>query len=385
MDNVADADLLELMAGPSDVVEDEVVTQQYAALNQGDLGQPSRAGASVKPKAKPRKGKKFPAPSDDTVTRQEFADVSEKISLMAEAIETMQGVMLTKPAKRARQDSEPSSDGESASKAANDLLGDISYQETPKGDEQLLNNFDQLYAEDAPTAEAVNDKLAQVIDKMVSHKLPEDKATEKLKSLQRPMNIKNLECTRVNPEVWGSLKPKTRSQDIKLQSVQQALLKGVVPIVSVIDSLMTRLSTSASGLGNQEFKGEITKLLDAVAVMGHANHELNMRRREFIKPDLNRQFAGLCSPHVPVTGFLFGDNLPQQCKDIQQTNKIGQQVGFSGSRGYHKLDRPGTLHRGNLTAGQRRGSFLNYHHRFHKPRGSRWNGKPRTSMDPTAK
>ena len=129
MDNVADADLLELMSGPLDKVEDEVVTQQYAALNQGDLGQPSRAGASVKPKAKPRKGKKFPAPSDDTVTRQEFADVSEKISLMAEAIETMQVVMLTKPAKRARQDSEPSSDGESASKAANDLLGDISYQD----------------------------------------------------------------------------------------------------------------------------------------------------------------------------------------------------------------------------------------------------------------
>ena len=122
MDNVADADLLELMAGPSDVVEDEVVTQQYAALNQGDLGQPSRAGASVKPKAKPRKGKKFPAPSDDTVTRQEFADVSEKISLMAEAI------MLTQPAiTRAHQDSEPSSEGKSTSKMADDLLGENSY------------------------------------------------------------------------------------------------------------------------------------------------------------------------------------------------------------------------------------------------------------------
>ncbi|XP_038051565.1 uncharacterized protein LOC119724536 isoform X2 [Patiria miniata] len=298
---------------------------------------------------------------------------------MAEAIENIQTAILSPPAaKRPRLASESDSDNTSASKAIDELLKEsVLDSENTGQDDQLLNNFEQLYTEDAPTAAAVNEKLAKVIDKMVRNKLPEDKAAEKLKALQRPTNVKNLECTRVNPEVWSSLKPKTRSQDIKLQKVQQALMKGVVPIVGVINSLMTRLNGSAAGTDNLDVKGEITKLLDAIAVIGHANHELNMRRRELIKPDLNKQFSGLCSSHVPVTGLLFGDNLPQQCKDIQQTNKIGQKVGFStGSRG---TDNKGSLHRGNLaSAGRRRGSYLNYQ-RYSKHQGSRWNHKPQPS------
>ena len=76
-----------------------------------------------------------------------------------------------------------------------------------------------------------------------------------------------------------------------------------------------------------DIKAEITKLLDAVSILGQANYELNLRRRELIKPDLNQQFGGLCTTQVPITGLLFGDNLTQKCKDIQETNKLGYKVG----------------------------------------------------------
>ena len=115
------------------------------------------------------------------------------------------------------------------------------------------------------------------------------------------------------------------------------ILKGIVPVIGVINSLMSRpTATEPSTQGNIDFKVDITQLLDAVAIIGYANQELNMRRRDLIKPDLNRQFAGLCS-HVPITGFLFGDDLPQQCKDIQQTNKIGHKVGLATFRGNYNM------------------------------------------------
>ena len=76
-------------------------------------------------------------------------------------------------------------------------------------------------------------------------------------------------------------------------------------------------------------------MLDSVAIIVYANNELNLRRRELIKPDLNRQYASLCSTQVPVTGLLFGDNLSQQCKDIQETNKLGQKFG-------HRFVSPGS-------------------------------------------
>ncbi|XP_033635420.1 uncharacterized protein LOC117296548 [Asterias rubens] len=325
MDSCDEPDFLELMAGPSGAID----TQEDPGLGQGENS--SIGGTLSKLKVKGRKPKCSLVPSSDTVSRQEFADVSGKLACMAEAIENMQTVILSRPAKRPRLSSDSESDTESASKAIDELPQES--QQGPKTschDDQLLDNFEQLYAEDAPTADAVNDKLAKIVDKMVRHKLPEDKAVEKLKAIQRPTNVKNLECKRVNPEIWSSLKPKTRSQDIKFQKVQQALLKGIIPVVGVINSLM---SSPAATQGIPDFKSEITKLLDAVAIIGHANQELNVRRRDLIKP-----FSGLCSPHVPVTGFLFGDDLPQQCKDIQQTNKIGNKVGWSTFRGNDKHD-----------------------------------------------
>ena len=183
MDSIGEPDFLELMAGPSNAMD----TQENLGQEQDDIS--SIAIPSGKPKGKGRKPKHSMVPSD-TVSRQEFADVSEKLACMAEAIENMQTVILSRPAKRPRlpADSEYDSEIDSASKAIEEL-----FQESQQGslaigqDDQLLNNFEQLYAENAPTAEAVNDKLAKVVDKMVRHKLPEDKAGGNLRlSKDRP-------------------------------------------------------------------------------------------------------------------------------------------------------------------------------------------------------
>ena len=49
--------------------------------------------------------------------------------------------------------------------------------------------------------------------------------------------------------------------------------------------------------------------MDAITLLGHAFVELSYARREVIKPNLNREFMGLCSDKVPVTTNLFGHEL----------------------------------------------------------------------------
>ena len=56
--------------------------------------------------------------------------------------------------------------------------------------------------------------------------------------------------------------------------------------------------------------------------MGHSINEVNIKRRELIKPDLNDQFKQLCGSHTPVTRLLFGDDLPKSVKEISETNKL---------------------------------------------------------------
>ena len=76
--------------------------------------------------------------------------------------------------------------------------------------------------------------------------------------------------------------------------------------------------------------------LDSLALMGHSINEVNIKRRELIKPDLNDQFKQLCGSHTPVTKLLFGDDLPKSVKEISETNKVGVKVSSKPPTHYNK-------------------------------------------------
>ncbi len=71
---------------------------------------------------------------------------------------------------------------------------------------------------------------------------------------------------------------------------------------------------------------------DALALLGHATHQLSMNRRRDIKPFLNKEYATLCSPQEPVTEFVFGDELQSQLNNIKAPNKIGNAMASATPR-----------------------------------------------------
>ena len=92
-------------------------------------------------------------------------------------------------------------------------------------------------------------------------------------------------------------------------------------------------SESASESDVSEF---LQLSLDSLALMGHSINEVNIKRHELIKPDLNNQFKQLCGSHTPVTKLLFGDDLPKSVKEIPETNKVGVKVSSKPPTHYHK-------------------------------------------------
>ena len=101
---------------------------------------------------------------------------------------------------------------------------------------------------------------------------------EVLTATQNPYNTpENCDCltsTKVNHLIWDKLKSDTRSVDIKLQRVQSNLVKGLVPIVSVIEKLVkARYKIPKDALDVPEL---IKAATDATAlVAGAVNFELN--------------------------------------------------------------------------------------------------------------
>jgi len=60
----------------------------------------------------------------------------------------------------------------------------------------------------------------------------------------------------------------------------------------------------------------------------------------------------LCSPHIPITGKLFGDELQCQLNSIKASNKISNLAAGTSSRRFH--DKPGNNNKnGKSFLGQR--------------------------------
>ena len=181
----------------------------------------------------------------------------------------------------------------------------------------------------------INAKLASLVDKMVKTSLSEEKIKEKHEKYNRPENCENLINTRVNPEIWSKVRSNTRSRDLKMQKLETSLLKSMIPIVKMSDKLL-ELKFNSKSASESDMSEFLQLSLDSLALMGHSINEVNIKRRELIKPDLNDQFKQLCGSHTPVTKLLFGDDLPKSVKEISETNKVGVKVSSKPPTHYNK-------------------------------------------------
>ena len=155
-----------------------------------------------------------------------------------------------------------------------------------------------------------------------------------------PENCECLASTEVNHLIWDKLKPDTRSADIKLQRGQSNLVKGLIPVVSIVEKLAQAQDIPKDAL---DVPALIQAATDAIALIGAANFELNMRHRDNIKPELNEDYKHLCSSSVLFSEFLFGNDadLSKQLKGLAEATKVSKKLTpeaeshkSSGYRGY---------------------------------------------------
>ena len=167
-------------------------------------------------------------------------------------------------------------------------------------------------------APAVNAQFAGILKEVMRVKLDDDVLTETKNRYTRPVNCECLEPTQVNHLLWDKLKHDTRSSDLKLQLIQANLLKEIIPIVLAVEQLVKVQDKISKEL--LDIPSLIRTATDSVALLGAANFGLDMQRRDNIKPELNADYKHLCSPTVPFTDFLFGDDpdLSKQLKDLAE-------------------------------------------------------------------
>ena len=167
-----------------------------------------------------------------------------------------------------------------------------------------IPSFAVKFAVQTGVGRALDNELSRSATFLMSNKLEEKVMEETANKYPCPANCPLMDAPQVNQSIWDRASTTTRSRDLKLQRVQKALTKGLTAFVHTLDP--------SSMNENQQ---------DALALLCTANFELNLLRRDLIKPDMNREFTHLCKPSNPVTKQLFGDELGKKVKDLQEQRK----------------------------------------------------------------
>ena len=210
----------------------------------------------------------------------------------------------------------------------------------------LLSEIAEDFVNADDSGPAVDKKLAEFINNLWSKKLSDTTLKEKSAKYLRPVNCETLTTPRVNPEIWEKLSHSVKQQDLRSSSIQKTVSSAGAAMCKSIEMLL-EMRNSKQPMSDSDIQKLVKMASDAVALLGHAHIDLSHRRRDSIKPHLNKDYAGLCASHVPITALLFGDGLQTQLNNIRASYRVSitpvgnrhKQTKGHPSRNYQRSDR----------------------------------------------
>lgn len=173
--------------------------------------------------------------------------------------------------------------------------------------------------------------------------------------VKRPNNCHALAPVECNPQVLEALKQDARKTDFRLREVNKDVLRAS----TIITKSLVALDDLAEQEGNAKVAHEVCMLNGALALLGNANHRNNLARRCVMKREINYKYAHLCSDKVPITRFLFGDDVSQSARQIEEAEKL--RTKFSQKRPAFPFKFTGKRHGGYWNKSAGRGFYARSH------------------------
>lgn len=234
-----------------------------------------------------------------------------------------------------RQADKPGSDTSGSSNSAQ-ILDDLVHE---------LENTEQC-------GPPIQQKLADLMDTICKTGMQYDKVTERIKDSLRPSNCNGLSPAKVNTDIWNSLRNDTRHKDLRYQRTLETLSVGVSRVAEVTSMCLDNVQEDETVvLCAKTAIGQLTK---ALIMLCETVHDINMKRRDNIRPELNQDYMKtLTAADNPVTSMLFGDDPQKVAKESSDTKKLTKPNGpsYSTRGGSRKRFQPynvGTRGRGDF-------------------------------------
>ncbi|XP_076039215.1 uncharacterized protein LOC143024302 [Oratosquilla oratoria] len=206
--------------------------------------------------------------------------------------------------------------------------------------------------------------VADMVNQIFDHGMREDtyKEIAEDESTKRPGNCPALSPVECNMQILEALKQDAKKADLRMKEVNKDITKAA----SIIIKSLSVLDKVAQDEGNAVVAHEVGMINGALALLGHANYRNNLVRRFNIKREINQKYSHLCSDNMPMSHFLFGDDLSQSARQIEEAEKLKSKI---TAKSPFPSWKPGAWKFG---SGKTRTQFKG-HTRF-QPYGQRWLG-----------
>ncbi|PFX30406.1 hypothetical protein AWC38_SpisGene4801, partial [Stylophora pistillata] len=161
---------------------------------------------------------------------------------------------------------------------------------------------------------------------------------------KRTLNVPNIGTVETSTSNYGhETMPREDTSDLSVSTMNTGEIQSFFNIASlffieIIDLpclnknkvqstiLADRLFKDIQSAKTVDARETLRHVMDSIALFGHANWKLNMKRREIIKPDLNPSYTRLCKEEIKPTTKLFGDDLSKHLKEMSELKRAGQQM-----------------------------------------------------------
>ena len=189
-------------------------------------------------------------------------------------------------------------------------------------EDELLQNLTQEFECQEEKEPPIHKKLEKILQGLLWGAVKKEKLEKIVMDTLPPKNLKSLERTLVNPEIWRNFSHKTKSVDLRLQEIQKLVLKSGI-IVAKIMNLLYEAKQNQEASMLEVTESCIRLCADTAMLIGQTNFEILNFRRAKRMPELNYSYRQLSFDQGDHPKLLFVENLPKQIKDISETNKVG--------------------------------------------------------------
>ena len=273
-----------------------------------------------------------PEEPEGASTKKQLAEITQQLTALTNAMKFVTPIVTELKAARdeymeyeaASEEGEyPDSDAEQEppvkkvrSNSQDDTLAiNLLEQESPS----ILNTMAKAVNQSEKTGPEIDDKLSEVVTQYLERGMDRDSLEKIQEKILRPQNCERLKVVRVNPPIFNNVSKDTKQEDLCLQKVQRPLISGITNLVALLNQMLTAAKNKVESPSNATL---MTTISQTIGILCDSSHELDLRRRWLFKSEMKEEYKALCSESNPVKGELFGDQLSQSVKDLNETNKV---------------------------------------------------------------